>query len=283
MRKLLLILPLLCLLACQKNFDEFNDTDQRYVTFSFDSSGYFSEVLLRDGGDYHFCTSTNLESGYGLRITGYCYDADSVLVEKANVFGDLQHVLRLKFKHLSRDMEYHFLFLSDVVEYDTDVDYYETWFQLLTYNLDAFYIVAFERHDDARFDMLRLSSMNVVPDNNIIDVEMNNISYNGFVVFTNVDDSFELSGTVGYYQSFSVDGMSGKNRIFNTIDVPQGVSSFVLPISVCYADKMITLLMKKRVGGNDHSFTLRFNDNEHRPFVATVDCAAEQITDLTLY
>ena len=37
---------LLVLFACKKDFDENNDTDQRWVDFSFDPSDYFSDILV---------------------------------------------------------------------------------------------------------------------------------------------------------------------------------------------------------------------------------------------
>lgn len=284
MRKLLLILPLLCLMACQKNFDELNDTDQRNITFSFNPSGYFSEVLLRDGSNYHLCTTTDLDPGYGLRITGYCYGADSVLVAKTQVFGDLQNGLTLNFKHLYRDTKYHFLFLADIVEYDSDLDYYEIWFQLLANNLKDFYVVSFERRDDKRYNVLLSATLDIAPENKIVKVEMKPIAYNGYVIFKNLGN-LNWSSTVMYYNKMLVNHLKGQDRTEHNISYPQGQSSFILSLNPTNADNLLTFRIKKTTGSQVNNYTLRVQNSEHRPFVATIDFASGTpvISDVIYY
>lgn len=284
MKKLLMILSLLCLLACQKDFDELNDTDQRNVTFTFDPSGYFDEVLLCDGNEYHMCTSTNLDDGYGLRIVGYCYDAHNNLIAKSNVFGDLQHGMSIRFKHLLRDVKYHFLFVADIVEYDSEVDYYEEWFQLLTYNLEYFYVVSFERRTDKRYDILLSATVDMSPGNNTVAVDMHPIMYNGYVVFTNLSDAFEVNGTIMYYQKMKINDFDGENRLEHKINIPYGHSKIIVPITATYADNFFSFNMKKKIGNIEKTYSFKFYDREHRPFVATIDCTDTiKIKELILY
>ena len=120
-RQLLPILALCLMTACQKDFDELNDTRQRWVEFTFDPSDYFSDILIVTEQGFKLGASSMLELDCKLRIVGYCFDADSVLIAKNTVFGDMQHELTMKFKHLDGDTQYHCLFIADIVQYYSEV------------------------------------------------------------------------------------------------------------------------------------------------------------------
>lgn len=283
-RRLLPILALCLLTACQKDFDELNDTRQRWVEFSFDPSEYFSDILVTTKHGYALGASTELEEGYGLRIVGYCYEADSILTARTTIFGDMQHGLTMKFKHLDKDIQYHFLFIADIVKYDSEVDYYETWFQLVTSDLDDFYMMSFDRNELVAYNMLLYAEMDVGPANQAIAVEMSQITFNGYLVFTNLEDVSRVSATADYYQSFYIDNLMGKLIRTYDLGIKDGDgNTVVFPITASHADKSIKVDVTSHNGTFFSSYTITIRDPQHRPFVATVDCSTHQLTNLTLF
>ena len=287
MKKALLLITFiaLCLLtACQKDFDELNDTRQRWVAFTFDPSDYFSEVLVATDQGYELGASTELEDGYGLRIVGYCYDADSLLVAKNTVFGDLQHELAMRFKHLDGETCYHFLFIADIVKYDSEVDYYETWYQLMTNSLSSFYLISFDRSEIASYNMLRDAELDVTPANQTIEVQMSPITYNGYCVLTNFDGFIQTEVSAHYSQSFYPIEMSCKERIFHNLGMLNGEGdSVVFPITVSYADQSFGIQLKTNSNGLNSTTSLTIPNPECRPFVATINCETHQMNSLIYY
>lgn len=283
-RRLLPILALCLLTACQKNFDELNDTRQRWVEFTFDPSNYFSDILVATDQGYELGASTELEDGYGLRIVGYCYDADSTLVAKVVVFGDMQHDLNMKFKHLDGDTQYHFLFVADIVKYDSDVDFYETWYQLVPSNLDDFYIISFDRSEMAAYNILLHTTLDVTPANQAIAVQMVPITFNGYLIFTNLEEIIRISATVRYHQSFFIHSLAGRVKDFYNLEFQNDIGdTMVFPITASHADNSITVNVTSNNGIINSSYSIGIQDSEHQPFVATINCRTHQLTDLTLY
>lgn len=284
MKKLLLIILLLCLVSCQKNFNKLTDTDQRSITFRFNPNDYFAHILLHDNGEYHLCTSIDLDEGYNLQITGYCYDTEGMLVAKQQVFGDLEHDLTLLFKHLYRNQQYHFLFMADIVENDSDLYYYEIWFQMHTNELSGFYTTSFESRVDKRYNVLLSANMDVTPDNNTMTVDMNPIAYNGYFVFKNLDESI-WSGTIMFYNRMLVVGCKGVDRTEHMIKFPQNQSSFIITHNAHNGDNFFTFNIKKTEEDIVHNYNIRVIDKEHRPFVATIDFASgvPEVTNVKLY
>lgn len=285
MRRLLLILLLLGMVSCQKNFDEIVDTDHREVTFVFNTSDYLDYILMpADDGSYSIASSMVIDSDHAIRVVGYCYDQNNNLVKKQISFGNLQHNIQLKFNHLDRNIQYHFLFLADVVKFNTETDYYELWFHLLTNNVEDFYIVSFDRDDNPAYNVLLRSSMDVTPSNQTVNVEMEKITYNGYCILTNLDGINTIEYAALYYQSFKINEIHGLNRVLhNNKKELNGESFLVYPLTISYADKSTTMKITNTIGGSQQTGTVRINNENCRPFVARINCATIELTEVTLY
>ena len=214
MRRLLPIIAILLLAACQKDFDELNDSRQRWVEFSFDPSEYLSNILVATDQGYEL-GANDLDPGYMFRIEGYCYDSEDLLVDKIHTFGDSKHDMTLKFNHLNCDSLYRFLFIADVVEYNSEVDYFEIWYQLMTNNFETFYLAAFDRSDQATRNLLLDASMYAQPSNQTLAVQMQPLSFNGYCIFTNLEDIDGLIVTAIHVQTFYYHSLKGKNSAAN--------------------------------------------------------------------
>jgi len=286
MRKLIyVILMSLCLIACQKNFDELADTDHREVTFTFNTSGYLDSILMPTaGGSYAVGGPDTIDSDHAIRMVGYCYNQNNELVKKQTSFGDLQHNIELKFNHLDRNIEYHFLFLADVVTFNTETDYYELWFHLLTDKLDDFYIVSYDGYDEPAYNVLLSAVLDVTPLNQTVKITMNQKTYNGYCILTNLDDMSAIDYSALYYQTYKIIDMSGISRVLhNNHKTLNGESELVYPLTISYADKSTTLKIVNKFGETQQTGTVRINNENCRPFVARINCATIELTEVTLY
>ncbi|MBO4573926.1 MAG: hypothetical protein J5708_01190 [Bacteroidales bacterium] len=286
MRKLIYVILLsLCLTACQKNFDELADTDHREVTFTFNTSGYLDSILMPTaGGSYAIGGPDTIDSDHAIRMVGYCYNQNNELVKKQTSFGDLQHNIELKFNHLDRNIEYHFLFLADVVTFNTETDYYELWFHLLTDKIEDFYMVSFDNDDNPAYNILLRSSIDVTPSNQTVEIEMEKITYNGYCILTNLDGISAIEYAALYYQSFTINEIHGLNRVLhNNKKELNGESFIVYPLTISYADRSTTIRINKVIGGSQQTSTVRIENQNQRPFVATVDCNNIALTDIKYY
>ena len=128
MKHVLKIVMLFCgvlmLASCHNDFDEWNDTEQRHVLFTFNTDSLFAKLLCYDG-DYYIPRVDTLPPDCRLRITAYCYDYTADLVYSEHVFTSLHTDRQIKIRHLLRGNTYRFVFVADVVRYSSDLDYYE--------------------------------------------------------------------------------------------------------------------------------------------------------------
>ena len=283
-RRLLPILAICLLTACQKDFDELNDTRQRWVEFSFDPSEYFSDILVATEHGYELGASTALDPNYKLRIVGYCYDADSVLIAKNTVFGDMQQMLTMEFKHLDKDCQYHFLFLSDIVQFYSDTDYYEIWYQLLTRNLGNMYVMSQKREKKPAYNVLLKALIDITPSNQTMAVPLSPITFNGYCAFTNHDGISASNLVSAYHESFFIRNMEGRDRPFHAhVNMGEVGNTAIIGITASYADKSVDVRITNNAGGLNTATTLTIQNPERRPFVATIDYNTLQLTKLELY
>lgn len=287
MKKLLsFLLCILCLVACQDDFDELNDTQQRHITFTFNTEDIFFNVLVDTGNNYSFANVKGLSDGYRLRISLYCYDPSDSLAYKQTLLSESLTCQSVKVRHLQSSITYSFIFVADIVKYDPYVSYYETWYQLSTEYLPHSYIYADERNDKAEWNSIACSELTATPDNQCIEVELKSITYNGFCVFNQLDDIDRLSGYVMYTSSFHLETKSWqkRNSIFYLFDERNPhESSVIKPVSLCYADSIITVKLRTFGLSGADSTIIDIPNYNRRPFVATFNCATLSLDDCKFY
>jgi len=281
----LLLIAAVCMAACQSDFDEWNDTDQRYVMFSFNTDSLLSKVLSREQAAY-VLNAVSLPDDSRLRITAYCYDRlTDTLVYSERILTQLHTEQQIKIRHLYKDETYRFVFVADVVKYFSDMDYYETWYQLGTRLWDEFYLYADERNDEARYDVVGYASMEIEPCNQTINVHFKPLTYNGFCVFSNLQSVDHLSGYVYPFISYKLSTLEWIRRssLPYQFDYRNPNEDIVMPVSLSYPDNTITVLIRvNTIQGKD---TVVFNipNEQRRPFVITVDCKNQTVTNPIFY
>ncbi len=282
-----LVIPFLILIglySCTKDFNELEDTDQRFISFSFTPQNYLSTILNQTENGYSTNTLNQLDSEHRLRIIGYCYNLNDSLLDKTLCFSNLHDDIILKFRHLHCDSLYHFCFIADIVQYFSDIDYFETWHQLGIHYLDSLYLVSFEHDKIAERNILLFADSTLSPSNQTIPISMRPITYNGYCIFTNLNGIDKIDGFVKKSQSFFLNN----NK---TIKLSQyeynfhhnAENSFVFPVTSSYSDKSITLKVHTTKATGQSTKNIIIHNEKHYPFVAVIDCQNLSLESLTFY
>ncbi|MBO4906584.1 MAG: hypothetical protein J5486_06065 [Bacteroidaceae bacterium] len=266
-----------CILtSCKEDFDELQDSDLRSITFTLDASHMFDNVLLQQQGSFAIGYRPVLDKNQRLRITAYCYDNnDSLLQRNTILINELSSDISHTFRHLDKDATYHFVYLADVVEYDPDLDYLETWYQLTYHKWQDFHIASDNRHEMPQADVLYMSEATAQPSNQSIALTLSPLSYNGYYVLTNGNKFDRLSGYVGYTNSFKMSTKSWQRRTSLAYEFSYykpDKETIIQPLNLCYADSVITMKLKATSLQGSDSVMVDIPNANRRPFVLSIDC-----------
>jgi len=280
-----LLLLLAAFTACQADFDELRDTQQRYAEFTFCTDSLFTRTLLYDGASYTLGAPPTLPDDCRLRITAYCYDMDGQLVYSHKAIYNNLVCETLRIRHIYIDQTYRFVFIADMVKYDPNLDYYETWFQMSTDRWDAFYLYADNRHDDALYNIVATAVIDQHPENRTTQVLFKPITYNGYLVFRHLDAIERLTGEVVYINSIRLSTMDyiSHGSFAYAFDYRAHDAEIVKPVSLSHADELVmTTLRTLTPAGRDTAF-IDFLNKDRRPFVATIDCEKRELENCIFY
>lgn len=274
----------LCMTSCEPNFDEIRDTDQRSVTFHVNLDNFFSDVLVDSNGDFHYEDGTALDDHHRIRITMHCFDDKGDLVEKSTLFSTVGGKPTFSIKHIDKNRQYKFIFLADVVQYNSEIDFYETWYQLMNSHLDQFYLTALDRKALAIENTVRRNVTELYPDNQEMEVILTPVTNNGYIVFVNPDSTSKVSGTVLLYQSMYANTLNGITRVYYPYDIPKQNGHIpTLPVTATSPDNNIVLKVVTQFGSHKDSVIRTFPNTNHKPFVVTVDCHNLDAIDCVYY
>lgn len=283
-RILLIVLLALLASACQRDFDEVKDTEQRHILFHFNTDSLFTTTLFDDNG-YGFHTVDTIPADSRLRIMAYCYDEQNDLVCSERIVTTSLTNQYLKIRHLLQGQTYRFVFVADIVTYDPYVDYYETWFQLGTHSWKEFYIHSDTRKTDAIYNVLGDETILLQPENQEHEVFFHPISYNGYCIFNRLDSVDRLSGYLSYCASFRLRTMKyiEITSLANEFDYHAPSSQIIRPMTYSFADSIMTFKLRvNTVSGIDSAF-VKIRNPKRQPFVATFDCSKPALDTCVFY
>lgn len=289
MRKLF-ILYIMCfylLVACQNDFDEQKDSSMRHITFTLDASHIFDSILDNpSANNFTYGIPATLDDDKRLRITAYCYDQNDSLLQRQTITGTELSITSLTFRHLNKDIDYNFVFIADVVKYDPYVDYYETWYQMDTHNWKRFYLFSDSRNERPQQDVMFTKQLKAKPFNQNIEVQLDQLTYNGYCVFTNTEKVDRLTGYAGYVNAFRLSTKSWIRRtsFFYEFSYYQPTeTSIILPLNLSYADSVIYVKAKSTTLSGTDSVIVNIPNTRRCPFVVTIDCETSKLEDYKFY
>ena len=283
----ILALMLICTAtACQDDFDELEDTNQRHIVFTFNTDSLFAEILYAEGENFYLKALDKLPSDYRLRITAYCYDSkDALYYTETIISHEKKCMQQMKIRHLKKNVTYRFVFVADVVKYDPYVDYYETWFQLNTDYWSDFYIYSDQRNEDAEKNIMGTATMQLKPNNQSCCVAFYPITYNGFCVFDNLENVDRLSGHVLYNFSFWLRTLNWwwRSSLAYEFDYRNPQGNIVKPISLSHSDSIIPVMLRSMTIDGVDSLQIDIPNSGRRPFVATFNCETMELDTCLFY
>lgn len=278
---IILILISLSLSACTDNFDELNDTNQRYVTFTLNNSAILNNVLLPSGDT--FALGTTLPPDYRLHISTYCYDMTSKLVSSESCFSDLTGEDSITIRHLDKNNDYLFLFVADVVHYTSPSNFQTTWFQVDQQNAISFYLVNFNHEDILLNNLLFTSSTTKKPDNKVTPITLEPATNNGYLRFTNTSSVDKIYGDIIQYNSFYPINNHGKKKLIYPYYIEEPSDFILMPIIASIADESIKINIKIYHDLRQDSVSVSLSNLQHSPFVADFNCTSLQLDNVNYY
>ena len=276
-----------CLTACQDDFDEMNDSPIRHVTFTLDVSNLFDSILvMQSEKQFVYGIPAVLDADNRLRVTAFCYDRrDSLLQRQMTLVNELS-TTSITFRHINKDVDYRFVFIADIVKYDPNVEYYETWYQMDARSWNRFYFFSDSRSEHPQQDVMYSAQIMVKPSNQTVDVMLSPLTYNGYCVFVNTEKVDRLTGFASYVNSFRLSTKSWLRRASLAYEYSYyrpKEASIIFPMNLTYADSIIYVKAKNTTLFGTDSVIVNIPNKNRRPFVVTIDCETTQLKECKFY
>jgi hypothetical protein len=285
MKKSLLYIISVFLAACQKDFDEVKDTNLRHIDFLVDTSSLLSDVLFPQGNTFRIGVADSITTAHRIRISGFCYDSTGALVASQHSITESLGQTTMPFRHLLKQTNYHFVFLSDVVRTNDYMDYQEIWYQLSTKHRNTAYLFSNAMSNTVVENVLSRATTDLEPANQSADISLQPVTYNGYVVLTNTRGVNKLSGSYTYNASLMTDDLSARKNAESVFANFYSNGTDVLwPVTLTQNDAELLFSLDiststKGVQVTTQDITLK----QRRPFVVYFDCSSLQITDIRYY
>ncbi len=267
-------LMLIAFVSCQRDFDEWNDTEQRQVTISVCLEDMFDSVLIpRESG---ICMENSAPENKlaNVRLSINCYDEESHLVDRKITFLQPESSNKTTIRHLNRNQKYQFVAVADVVVYKEENDYEEVWYHIHYDSLPKYQLVSFQQNDDPAYNRVKMASFSMTPENQDTIINLSSLTFNGYVEFLNADDVRKISGWTRKSSSIALyEKQSRSESQFEYALYPNNSSSVISPITCNVADKMFRLNVKMFYNnGNNSNDTIIIHNNGLKNFVVKYDC-----------
>ena len=281
---LLIFLLALALQACERNFDELQDSDQRHIDFRISVDDLFSDVLICTDGQYALMQSKTIGAEEQLRVSVYCYDEAGNLVVSSSVLRDDLTTVSTRVKHLCKNQTYHFVFLADIVRRDEALGYIENWYHLQTTDHSLSYLLCNDFQKSAADNVIRHFAANLTPANQSVEVRLQPVTRNGFLVLTHTDDIFQFDVSFSLSKSLTLKDMLTRKResVVMRTTFPDG-ADVVVPFTATLADDAIPVNIEIMTNNSSELSSLIIENEADRPVVIVYDCNKKQITDKRVY
>lgn len=287
MKKLIILALCSCFaIACESDFDEINDTKQRQITFNFNPDVLFMKYLDYDGNIFKLNSIDTLPNNKRVRITTYCYDECDSLIHKDVQITPLNQYKPCKIKHLNKNVTYNFLFIADIINYDSASKYLETWFQMQTKSLNNFYLYSDQRKEAAADNLIGFALVKIQPSNQTCTIDFNPLTYNGYIILNNSNEVSMINGFASYTVSFKP--ITLEQIFYGSIGYefkyvsPQD-KTIVIPVTLCYVDDAVKSTINLHKLNISKEINLLENNKAHSPFVVKIDCSTMTLTSYETY
>ena len=269
---ILFIGTLLC--ACDNNFNELTDTTQRYIQFSFNTKNIFDDVLVLSGEDtFTLGAPSKLDDPFRMRLSAYCYDLNGdLLFHKETIVSNINQNIELTFDHLQNYLQYRFVFLIDIVEYDPLLSYRELWYQLATKSYDNFYLLRLAYFPAPQNNILLFNEQILSPSNQVEMVQLQPFTYNGYIRLIDLDPAKTARLEITLDRDVYISGKTGKINVLYTYVRNSENAKEYIPVICTKRDVVLPIELSLSNSDNENeNYNLEIPMST-KPFVIKIDC-----------
>lgn len=285
MKKYLLFIFSICFVACQKDFDEVEDTNQRHIDFLVDTSNLLSDVLFPQDNTFRLGVADSITTVHRIRVSGYCYDNTGTLVASQHSIVESLGQTMMSFRHLQKQAIYHFVFLADVVKVNKYLDFQETWYQVSTQKRNTAYLFSNTLSNAIVENILKYATTDLEPNNQSVNISLQPVTYNGFIVLMNTNGVNKISGTYSYSSSLLTEDLSTRKSAESTfVSLYANGDNICWPVMLTRNDSELQFSID--ISTSEKGTQIATQDitlDKKRPFVVSFDCSSLQITDIKFY
>ena len=173
--------------------------------------------------------------------------------------------------------------MVDIVKKDEKVKYYEQWLQLGSKYYEDFHLFSYNYSEYPQENLLFLSNGIYYADNQEEPIELEQLTYNGYCILTNVKSVAKVEGAISYPNAYYLNSREFDSRYSHKFQYDNKTAdTIVIPISAIYFNAM-RITIKTRSGQRTDSVTNNLWNSNHLPFVATFNMTNLTETTYTTY
>lgn len=280
----LLILCILTLSSCERDFDEQRDSSHRYISFNIDTRTMFDDFLAHTESDFQITPS--LDTPKHIRLTMLCYNEENSLIVRKTIPVSSHESATLKIKHLLEDHFYTFVFIADVVDYYLDGTVSESyWDVIATEHRHDSYMINHQPSDNLVLNTIGYKEITLTPRNDTIDITLSPITVNGYVVLKGIDTLDKVEADIIYSESFYLTDFKSRKRREQKYDSIKDKEKQIIGITVPAVQDSIFVLLTTIdfEHGLNNNKSWYIHNKKNRPFVTIIDCISLSVESCVYY
>lgn len=262
--------------SCIDDFDKLTDSEYQSISVEIDPSGWYDDILdiAQDDFEKHrIYISTDNE--HSIRITGLCYDNKDSLLSISEVLTKEISPTSLNFTRVSCNEYCHLVIFADLVKNETNTkDYEENWVYLNRDIYNDLTVLSLGSADHHSYRSLYMGYINAVPKNQLLKVNMNKVSNNGYIKIINRVSSKDFHGSMKYPNRFLAKTQTNTTLQSQEFSTPYGFSGeLIFPITtINYGNEVRISYSADYSYSNVESNTFVVNIESNKNFLLTADC-----------
>ena len=280
----------LCLLLIENScIDDFNElTDSEYQTISVEivPLGWYDDIFEITETDFEKRRiSLETDKEHSLRVTGFCYDNKDSLLAVCEILTKNISAIPLTFTRISCNEYCHIVIFADLVKDDSNYNQYEeNWVFLNRDNYKDLTVLSMCTINPDMYHSLYMGYVNAVPKNQMLKVDMNKVSNNGYVRIINTTPSDNFHGSIKYPNRFLAKTLKNTTLQSQEFSTPNSFTGELLfPItSINYGNEISVSYSAKYSYEDVESNTYSIYNEPNHNFIVTVDCTKDAITPIKI-
>lgn len=272
--------------SCIDDFNELTDSEYQTISVEIDPTGWYDDILEITQTDIERKrVSLKTDNEHSLRITGYCYDSNDSLLSVCEILSKKISAIPLTFTRISSNEYCHIVIFADLVEHDSNfAQYEENWVFLNRDNYKDLTVLSLGTAHMDTYHSLYLGFINAVPKNQMLKVDMNKVSSNGYIKILCRTPCDNFYGSIKYPNRFLAKTLKNTTLQSQEFSTPSGFSGeFIFPVTTINYGNEVRVSYSATYSHKDvESNTYSINYEPNHNFMMTVDCSKDAVTPIKI-